>query len=96
MTKYIEKSYGLFFTIKFKQLATFWAKKVESGLESNAFTVTDSFPFKILTGRSFKMTCEFSDGMSLILLPTKGISQFSSLFIEFCCGAVRTVFTLFA
>ena len=35
------------------------------------------------------MTCFY-----LILLTTKGICGFSSLCIEFCCGAVFTVFTL--
>ena len=57
------------------------------------FTVTDLFLFDILAGRTCKKTCEFSD-VFLILLTTKSISGFSLEFIEFCCEAICTVFTL--
>ena len=80
---------------KFKQIPTFWGKRVESNHESNnTFNVTYLFPFNILTGRTRKKTCEFSDEVFLILLTTKNISGFSLVFIEFYCGAVGTVFTL--
>ena len=79
----------------FKWLPTFWTKRVESDPESNnAVTVRDLFPFDILTGRTCKKTCEFLDDTFLLLLTTKGICGFSSVFIEFCCGVVCTVFTL--
>ena len=63
----LEKVIYCFLPLKFKYLATFWTKRVESHPESNnAFTVTELFPFDILSGRTCRKTCKFRCNFNFI------------------------------